>query len=313
MAIEYRARYPLMSFTEATVLHRPESAELRFLPEGPQHIGGNVISWVAIQHGGDADFGSINTLDIETGESHSYKLHGRPGFAFPTETEHEFLAGIERHICLVNVKTGESEELSDVVDSDVEGTIINDGEPCEQGVIFGSKDLKFAEEKAGLYLWRKADNSLLRLRNDQICSNGKAVLGSDQFLDIDTPTRKIVRYQLDSSAGTVEAVGEIDLSQEPGFPDGMVGTPDGKSVIVAYYNPELGDNDFGEARQYSIETGQHEYSWHTPRATQVTCPLLLETANGTKLILTTAVEHMSVDNQAILTNSGCLFIADTPF
>lgn len=300
-----------MSHTEATVLHRPNSAELRFLPEGPQHLSGSKISWVAIQHGPDAKFGSINTLDIETGESHSYPLSGRPGFAFPTESEHEYIAGIERHICRVNVQTGASETLSEVVDADVENTVINDGEPCEQGIIFGTKDLEFAEEKAGLYLWQKSDNSLKRLRSDQICSNGKVILSENEFLDIDTPTRKIVRYRLDAEAGTVEQLSEIDLSQEPGFPDGMVGTPDGKSVIVAYYNPDLGENDYGEARQYSIATGELEHSWHTPRATQVTCPLLINTSDGIKLILTTAVEHMSVENQAILTNSGCLFIADT--
>ena len=51
-----------MTGIQAELLHRPESPELRFLPEGPMPLGDG-ISWVAIQHGADGDRGSLNTLD----------------------------------------------------------------------------------------------------------------------------------------------------------------------------------------------------------------------------------------------------------
>ncbi len=58
--------------------------------------------------------------------------------------------------------------------------------------------------------------------DDQICSNGKAVIeqpdGKLWLLDIDTPTRKIVRYELDIDAGKVSnEVTAVDLASATVF------------------------------------------------------------------------------------------------
>ena len=304
-----------MQVIECEVVFRPPSSELRFLPEGPYDLGQQRVSWVAIQHGADATGGSLNILDLGTGENHNYSLPGRPGFAFPTKDDNKFVVGMERQVVLFDTTTNAAERLvgDDTIDGDVEGTIINDGEFFDEGMLFGCKDLKFEEKKAGLYLWRKSDRSLHKLRSDQICSNGKVICGTNgkyQVFDIDSPTKQVVEYELDVAAAKLERKRiVVDVTDGGVFPDGMIATPDGKGLIIAYYNPE--DADCGEARQYSIESGEVERVWQVPKSPQVTCPQLVEVEGQLKLFLTTAVEHMSPERQAIHTEAGSLFIGET--
>lgn len=299
----------------ADVLYRPSSAALRFLPEGPIWRGGSTLSWVGIQHGATAETGSLNVFDLTTRRNISLDLPGRPGFAFPTTNPDEYLIGCERHVGVVNRVTGEFRAVSPVVDSAVTGTIINDGTPVPGGIVFGCKDLKFAERKAGLYLWRYADRQLIQLRADQTCSNGKEVArwrGRDVLLDIDTPTKLVVAYELDVAAGTLSAPETVlDLRSLEAFPDGMVLSPDGQSAIISFYDPR--DVPAGETRQYSLETGEWECVWRTPGSPRVTCPALVEWGGAVRLIVTTAVEHMTPEEEARHPQAGSLFIADTPF
>jgi sugar lactone lactonase YvrE len=297
----------------AEVLYEPSDIALKFLPEGPFDLGDGRFSWVGIQHGASARFGSLNIFDTKTGSNVSYNLPGRPGFQRPTSHPHQFLVGAERELGIFDIQAGTWSTLCSGVDAAVENTIINDATTWEDNVIFGCKDLEFKTKKAGLYLYRGRDKQLIQLRGDQICSNGKAVVAGEggqlSLLDIDTPTRKIVRYELDIDAGKLsEAVTAVDLSQATGFPDGMVLTPDGRSCIVSFYNPD--DAPFGLTQQFSLANGQLERSWQTPDAPQNTCPLILKTGSGLKLIITTAIEHMPADRQKKANKSGCLFIAD---
>ncbi len=297
------------------LLFRPETEAQRFLPEGPYPIGTGLLSWVAIQHGKTAQAGSLNVLDLTSGNNTRFDLPGRPGFAFPTNRDGEFVIGLERELGLFNTRDGGWNVIERDIDSAVSGTIINDGVAFDGGLIFGCKDLKFAEQKAGLYLWRRRDRKLIQLRNDQICSNGKVIVGNGDrvtMFDIDSPKKTVVRYDIDVAAGTATLHPEpvVDLRAGSVFPDGMIATPDGSGVIIAFYNPA--DVDFGEARQYSLN-GTLEAVWKTERSPRVTCPQLVRMADGVKLILTTADEGMSPEQQARHTNAGCLFIADTNF
>lgn len=302
---------------ETEVFYRPASAELRFLPEGPQQIDDKTLSWVAIQHGPQATHGSLNLLDLTTAENTTYLLGGRPGFALPTTRQHVFLIGLEHRLVLFDTRSGTERVLSDQIELDVEGTIINDGEAFAGGVIFGAKDLKFAEKKAGLYLYRRADGQLFRLRSDQVCSNGKVIIADERsgewtLLDICSPRKTVVAYRLDSQNGRVEEVRTVvDLRSESVFPDGMVATPDGRSVIIAIYNPSAAD--YGEARQYGFATGELEAVWRCPGSPQVTCPCLIRHDGQVKLVLTTAVEHMDESRRENSPQAGCLFIGETPF
>jgi sugar lactone lactonase YvrE len=300
----------------AEVLFAPESEKLKFLPEGPIDLGAGKFSWVAIAHGPDSVVGSLNVYDLNTGTNGCFPLDGRPGFALPTEQPGQFVVGLERRIELFDIRGGEPQVICDGVDADVENTTINDGVACSQGVIFGTKHLEFSQKIAGLYFLRSSDQKLFPLCGGQICSNGKVILEDSAervtFLDIDTPTKTVVKYTLDPKQGTLSAPEVVlDLHDVDAFPDGMVGTPDGKGVIISFYNPE--PVEAGETRYYSLESQACEIVWETPKSPQNTCPLLMERDGKIQLVITTAVEHMSADRQAEATNAGALFIAGTPF
>ncbi len=210
---------------EAEVLYHPPLEALRFLPEGPYPCGPNRFSWVAIQHGADETCGSINILDLQTKANQSFQLHGRPGFAFATDHEGTFVVGCERSVGFYNTLHGSWSEFITGIDAGVTGTIINDGMTWDGNLIFGTKDLKFQEKKAGLYLWRREDRKLFTLRTDQVCSNGKAILrasdGRLTLLDIDTPTRQLASYEVKLAQG---ALGDrkvvLDFHDFEGFPTG---------------------------------------------------------------------------------------------
>ena len=306
----------MVSTTECRILFEPESEDLKFLPEGPYSLPNSRLSWVGIQHGPKSTEGSINILDPQTGINESHLLPGRPGFAFPTSRADVFVCGVERSLGLYNCRDNQWTELCGGIDNAVDNTIINDGMVWRDNLIFGCKDLEFATHKAGLYLWRQQDQKLIQLRDDQICSNGKAVLedaaGNLSLIDIDSPSKTITISALDIDAGTLgEAKVIVDLTAGSVFPDGMILTPDQKSLIVALYDP--GDPDFGVARQYDLETGELQAIWTCPGSPCVTCPQLIPLEGGIKLLLTTAVEHMEAERRSRHSTAGCLFIGDTNF
>ena len=304
-----------MQVYETEVLYLPDDASLRYLPEGPIQQNASQFSWVAIQDGPEAGQGSFNLFDLSSQENRTWPLSGRPGFAFPTQDPAVMVVGVERRIQLLDLSTGVTQDISGEVDADVTGTIINDGAAFPEGIIFGTKDLQFQDQKAGLYFWRLADRQLIRLRDDQICSNGKVMVSSGDgwnLWDIDSPTQTVVHYEFDSQAAVLsEPTVVIDLRGEELFPDGMVMTPDGQSVIVALYNPN--DAPYGETRQYGLQSGQLEAVWKTAAAAQVTCPLLMRWEGRVSLILTTAAENMSAEKLERQSQAGALFIGETSF
>ncbi len=299
---------------QATPLSVPESAALRYLPEGPIPLGEGRASWVGIQHGSDAKHGSLNLLELESETNQSYDLPGRPGFAFPCQTPGRFVVGCERSLGFFDVNTGQWTVFCDGIDADVEGTIINDGLAYEDCLIFGTKDLQFATKKAGLYLYRGNDRALIRLRDDQICSNGKSVItdpdGGLHLLDIDSPTRQVVRYPLNIESGQLgDPRVVLDFAGDPAVPDGAIVTPDQTGIIVSMFRPEVAQH--GETRLYDLETGQLRCTWQTAGSPQNTCPALIPHQGQLKLLITTAVEHMSPADQQRCPNAGKLFLADT--
>ena len=306
----------IVKSVDAEVLFRPETSALRFLPEGPYSLGGGKMSWVGIQHGSESTVGSVNVLNLSNGHNASFTLPGRPGFAFPTDQPGVFVAGVERSVGLFNTATGQWTPFIENVESAVSNTIINDAVVFEGHLIFGCKELEFKTKKAGLYLWRRSDGSTIQLRDDQICSNGKAIVrnsdGTLALFDIDSCTKQITRCELNLEQGTVGPLSVVvDLTTEEIFPDGMLLTPDHKSLIVALYDP--GDPTSGAARQYAVATGELERVWNCPGSPRVTCPQLVEHQGKVRLVLTSAVENMPPEQFAMHPNAGCLFIADTSF
>ncbi len=300
---------------QATPLNVPDSDALRYLPEGPYPLAESLISWVGIQHGGDAKVGSLNRYNVKSGQNETFELPGRPGFAFPCSSAGKFVIGCERSLGFYDTDSKTWTAFCDGIDSDVDNTIINDGMVYQDNLIFGTKDLEFATRKAGLYLWRGRDEKLIRLRDDQICSNGKAIRaasGGLELIDIDSPTRQVVAYPIDIDAGKLgEARVILDLTSDPAVPDGAILTPDGSGLIVSMFLPAVAAD--GQTRLYDIASGEWKVTWQTPLSPQNTCPALVRHDGGLKLVITTAVEHMSDDVQQQCPNAGRLFIADTDF
>ena len=162
-------------------------------------------------------------------------------------------------------------------------TIINDAEivPGGRAVVFGTKDTLFKEPIAELYLYTVDDNRVSLLADRQTCSNGKVFATDSRGLllyDIDTPTRRVVRYRLDVAArrATLDGVA-LDLADQVGFPDGMCGCGDG-TVIIDFYNPDLADA--GRAIRFDLATGNAIEDWITPGSPRVTCPRLVKRPDG---------------------------------
>ena len=300
----------------AEILLRLDPHELGFLPEGPTRWETNQFLWVGIQHGAQAKHGSLNFFDLRTNENRSITLSGRPGFVGLTNRPNTVVIGLERRLVLFDLETQSETLIVDDIDADVENTIINDGQCGPQGLTFGTKELSFSKPHAGLYWWPFPKGPLHRVRGDQTCSNGKVFLNatddSVSLLDIDTPTQRVMRYELNPRDGSIQSESVVlDLSEEVGFPDGMIGTPDGAGVIIAFFNPEKAA--YGRAKWIDLATGETQMTWTTPGSPQVTCPLLIDTDEGVKLVLTTAAENMSDEQLAANENAACLFVGATPF
>lgn len=299
---------------EARVLYRP-APEHGHLPEGVRALPDGRLSWITIQCGSDRTDGAVHVLDPARGENHTFPLPGRPGFALPTGDASVWLLGMEREVAWFDGGARTLQTIVDGIDAHTDGTIVNDAEPCRDGVIFGCKDTAFREHKAGLYFLRRRDTALFRLRDDQLCSNGKVVrelgAGRVELFDIDTPTRIVRRYELDTDAGTIdEARIAIDLRTERGVPDGMCGIPGTEDVVVAMYDPEPAA--FGRALRCSLRDGRVLAEYRTPGAVQVTCPAWLpkKGGRGGTLVLTTASQELDAARLAQQPNAGCLFAVE---
>ena len=304
-----------MELRTTELLYLPPTDALRFLPEGPYPMGGDRFSWVAIQHGPNANVGSIHVFDLNTKTDVAYELPGRPGFAFATD-KGNFVVGCERSIGIYSPTSKSFAAFIEGIDSDCSGTIVNDGVTWDGNLIFGTKDLEYRTKKAGLYFWRRRDSKLFRLRSDQICSNGKCVVhvepGHIELLDIDTPTRKVVAYRINTERGEIESERVVvDLSEDTGMPDGMTATLDGKSIIVSLYNPNPAA--LGRTVQYSIADGSTEQVWQTIGSPQATCPQLIFWKGRVWIIVPTAVEHMPTERRMDSPTAGGLFLGETDF
>lgn len=299
-----------MQVEVARVLHRPSAAHA-YLPEGPRALPDGRVVWITIQCGRDSTRGALHVLDLASGENKSTELPGRPGFALPTDDASTFLLGIERVIGWFDTATGRMKPIVEDLDPHCEGTILNDAEPCADGLFFGLKDTAFADRKAGLYFLRRGDSALFQLADDQLCSNGKVVrelgAGRVELFDIDSPTRVVRCYTVHTGDEEVDEPRiAIDLRAERGVPDGMCAIPGTEDVVVAMFDPE--HHAFGRALRCSLATGEVIAEYRTPGAAQVTCPAWLPDDDAGRIVLTTATEHLSPERLAQQPNAGCLFV-----
>lgn len=306
----------MTSAATAVPLFRPAGEGLRFLPEGPLPLGPGRAAWVAIQHGADATDGSLNLLDLRSGDHRSVSLPGRPGFAARTSRDDLFLIGLDQEIVLVDLGTATPNVIPTGLRVRDDGpTLINDGIATPFGIVFGTKDPQFKDPIAGLYLLRQSDGRLIKLAGGKTCSNGKAAVRDEQgwvLFTVDTAPRTVTRYRLDVESGRVrdEQVW-LDLCHEAHYPDGLRLAPTGDRVAMAFYHP--GDGPDGLVRQYRLADAAIDQEWRVPGSPRVTCPAYVEVGGAVKLLITTAVEGMPDQVRVRCPEAGTLFLADTGF
>lgn len=307
-----------LRFTAAPFF-QPSREDLRFLPEGPRVLrnhpaGGSLLGWVAIQHGAQAQTGSINVLDLQSGRNTSFPLPGRPGFFAETDQPGVVLVGLERRLAYFDLLTGVLTESGPSVTGD-QRVIINDGVAVDGGVLFGTKHLEFNQPLAAIYFFDCATKTVRTVIDKQFCSNGKFLRRDEQglrLIDIDSIPKTITDYRFDSQLERVLKSSLVTSPDSlPGYPDGLRPAPDGESVIVAFYNPEAVVD--GLAWQIRLTDGKVLCEWLIPGAPRVTCPEFVRFDGEVKLLFTTAVEGMPAETRRLAPASGTLFLASTPF
>ncbi len=294
---------------------RPRSEELRFLPEGPRALrcAPGKLGWVSIQHGPRLATGTLNVLDLETLSNEEHPLPGRPGFFAETTSPGVVLIGLERDLVLYHLSSRQIEPLA-AITADTR-CVVNEGLAVPGGVVFGTKNLTFDAPIAEMYHFDAASRSVRTIARQQTCSNGKHLFERDGALylaDIDSFAQSIVRYRVDAADWSLTRDGVIaDFTTLGAFPDGMRPSPDGRSLIVAFYDPR--PSAAGYARQYDLETGEPLAEWAVPGSPRVTCPEFVTVGGEAMLLLTTADEGMPEEVRRVAPEAGTLFLAATGF
>jgi sugar lactone lactonase YvrE len=278
------------------------------------------LGWVAIQHSAEVEEGSINVLDLASGENVNFPLPGRPGFFAETTRPGVVLIGLERRFVSFDLVRGTIEETGPQVTGD-KRVIINEGLAVDNGVLFGTKHLEFNQPVAALYFLDSATRAVRTVIDKQFCSNGKFLRRDEAgatLIDIDSVPKTITAYRLDSKLERVLERALVTPAESlPALPDGLrpapasAAGPEAESVIVAFYNPEpVAD---GLAQQIRLADGKVLCEWQIPGAPRVTCPEFVELDGEVKLVFTTAVEGMPAATRQLAPGAGSLYVADTPF
>jgi sugar lactone lactonase YvrE len=300
-----------MHVFEATPFYTPETAGLRFLPEGPRMLrnypsADPMLGWVAIQESFEELHGSVNLLNLRTHGNDVHPLPGRVGFFAETDRAGVVVVGLERSLALYDLRARTLVGSPLAVTAD-ERVVINDGVAVAGGLLFGTKHTAFNERIACMYLLDSSTGRLHTLHSQQICANGKFLYGGG-LVDIDSPNKTLDHYLFDPAG---PALGErriiADFRDTTLFPDGMRPSPDGESVIVAFYNPEAAGE--GLAREYRIQDGAVLAEWRLPGSPRVTCPEVLELEGQVRVLFTTAVEGMD----PMVPLAGTMYLGETPY
>ena len=117
-------------------------------------------------------------------------LRVAPGSALPATRERLFV-GLSKELRACGLADGEWLGPLATIPDDDPRTIINDAEivPGGKAVVFGTKDLKFKDPIANLYLYTVDDNRVSLLADNQTCSNGKVFATDARGLILSTSTR----------------------------------------------------------------------------------------------------------------------------
>jgi len=312
--------------------HAPNSPVLRYLPEGvqliPTHPSGNPkFGWVAIQHGKEADHGSLNML-LPSGYNSSYCFNGKPGFFVQTQTRDVYIVGITNELFVVDIRSGGTITYpTGLKIADRKDHLINDGIVVDgKGILFSTKAATWLENTGQQYFVPFENPEMLVVQNQVQCGNGTVVLDSTdseiRIAYIDSPKKTIVEvvlYPKEISNGQVRHKVErviADFTGGDALPDGMraapgVGAP--THLVAAFFHP--GNPKFGVVREIEVNSGKVTAEWRATGAARMTCLDFFKVGTDSmiQILVTSADEGTPSEIARSQPNRGCLFSGSTHY
>ncbi|MFW5831837.1 MAG: SMP-30/gluconolactonase/LRE family protein [Prolixibacteraceae bacterium] len=170
------------------------------------------------------------------------------GTVVPAESG-QVLVALENGFYSLDPKTGTKKFIADP-EKDINGNRFNDGKCDPAGRFWAGTMSKNGEKGAGALYRLDPDSSVHKMIDNVSVSNGIIWSGDKRFMYyIDTPTRKVMRYDYDNKTGDIgNSKIVVEVAEEMGAPDGMTIDSDGNLWIalwggsaVGCWNPESGE------------------------------------------------------------------------
>ncbi|WP_416730925.1 SMP-30/gluconolactonase/LRE family protein [Fictibacillus sp. JL2B1089] len=262
------------------------------LGEGPcWDSGQGVMYWVSILDK------KVNIYDPHSHQNREIQLDQMVGTVVPRESGGVVVA-LQNGFFFLDLNT---EKLTPIVDPEQElpENRFNDGKCDPFGRFWaGTMSLSEEAEKGSLYCLDH-DLHVEKKRENLTISNGLAWSPDQSYMYlIDTPTKKVTRFQYDLQTGHIQNATEV-IS----FPDG-VGAPDGMTIDeegmlwIAHWGG-------AQVSRWNPETGEQLYSIPIPSLNVTSCTFGGE--NMDELYVTTARKNTSAENLERFPEAGGLF------
>jgi sugar lactone lactonase YvrE len=243
----------------------------------------------------------VHIYQPETNEDREIQLDQLIGTIAPRK-EGGTIAALEKGFYFLNVETGQLEPISDP-ERNVANNRFNDGK-CDAAGRFwaGTMDKSEVSKQGSLYCLDSKLRVEKKLQNLGI-SNGLAWSSDNQyFYFIDTPTKKVLRYDYHLATGNIEnPVEVISFEDQEGMPDGMTIDEEGMLWIAHW----------GGARvsRWDPDSGKQLTEVLVPAKNVTSCTFGGEDLKD--LYITTARKGMDEAELEKYPNSGGLFRART--
>lgn len=243
----------------------------------------------------------VNIFNPASGENREIQLDQNIGTIVPRNAE-EVAVALEDGLYLLNLET-EKLTLIKELESDIPSNRFNDGK-CDPAGRFwaGTMDKQGAGAEGALYCL-DTDQQVEKKLDQLGISNGLAWSPDNRFMYfIDTPTKKISRFDFDLGTGAIENRTEvISFPEGDGAPDGM--TIDGEGMLwIAHYGG-------GKVSRWNPHTGKKLSEIKVPAKNVTCCTFGGEDLKD--LYITTARDGLNEEQQKEYPLSGGLFRVKT--
>jgi sugar lactone lactonase YvrE len=262
------------------------------LGEGPcwDHENG-VLYWVNILGR------TLNIYNPQTKENREIQLNQLVGTVVPRRSGGVVLA-MEKGFYLLDLKTEELTQIQDP-ESHLPENRFNDGK-CDPYGRFWAGTMSLSEEKGkGSLYCLQTDMKIEKKVGNLSISNGLAWSPDHNYMYlIDTPTKKVTRFDYDGKTGHIEnPVPVIAFKEGEGAPDGMTIDEEGMLWIAHW----------GGARvsRWNPETGEQLSSIPIPALNVTSCAF--GGKNLDELYITTARKNTSEENLERFPEAGGVF------